>query len=118
MFRRRFLMVTDWLSYATSPLNPFLKGVVLFLFLGAACCFYRSRSKYGGILQSISTFLLVGAVAGILSAWFRLNGDLYAQYKWGESLFNIVLAFLILAIALMIRKKLYDAIEVFREGKT
>ena len=110
-------MVIDLLSYNTSPLNLVLKVVILCLFLGAAWLYYKSRKKYGGILHAISSLLLIGAIAGVVSAWFRLQGDFYIQYKWGESLLNVVLVFLMLVMALMIRKRLTESLAVFNEGE-
>ena len=110
-------MIFDLLSYESSPLNEALKGVIVCLFFISAYFLYKSRIKYGGILHSISSLLLIGAIAGILSASLRLLGDYYIQYKWGESLFDVILAFLMLIIALKVRRKLINTLDIFRDEK-
>jgi hypothetical protein len=106
-------MVVEIISYAVSPLNPLLKWIIFALFLIAAMLLYLCRRKYGGILHTISSLLLIGSIAGIASTLFRLGGDQFIQYKWGESAFNVVIAIIMLVIALTIRKKLKESIQVF-----
>lgn len=101
------------LSYETSPLNELLKGIIFLLFLFASCLYYSSWKRYGGILRSVSSLLLISAIAGALGAWFRLNGDFYIQYKWGESLFNIIFGIILLALTLLIRKRFLEALLAF-----
>nr|WP_320160355.1 hypothetical protein [uncultured Methanoregula sp.] len=106
-------MAIEILSYTTSVLNPFLKLLILVLFIVAAWLFYRCRQRYGGILHQVSTLLLIGAVAGALASAFRFEGDFYVQYKWGESIFNLALVILILVITLIIRAKLEEVTRLF-----
>jgi hypothetical protein len=68
---------------------------------------------YGGILRQISTLLLAGAIAGAVASAFRFQGDFFLQYKWGESIFDLLLAIISLAIALLIRAKLHEVTRLF-----
>jgi|WetSurMetagenome_2_1015567.scaffolds.fasta_scaffold201428_2 hypothetical protein len=106
-------MTIEIFSYNTSPLNPLLKLLVLALFILAAWLFYRSRMAYGGILRQVSTLLFAGAVAGAIASAFRLQGDFFTQYKWGESIFDLALVIISLAIALLIRAKLKEVTALF-----
>jgi len=105
-------MSADLLSYQSGPLNPLLKVLTLVLFLVSAGFFARCRIRYGGIISQISTLLFFGAVAGAIGAAFRYEGDFYSQYKWGESLLNLLLAVFSLVIALLVRKKLADVCRI------
>jgi len=107
------IMTIEILSYTTSILNPGLKLLVIVLFVIAAWLFYRCRQKYGGILRQVSTLLLAGAGAGALAAAFRLEGDFFVQYKWGESLLDLAFVILTLAIALVIRSRMQEATRLF-----
>jgi hypothetical protein len=103
------------LSYDTSILNPFLKLLIFALFVLAAWFFYRSSKTYGGILSQISTFLCIGAGVGALAALFRFQGDFYTQFKWGESIFDLVMVIICLAIALLIRAKMLEVTRLFED---
>ncbi len=105
-------MSADLLSYQSGPLNPLVKLLILVLFLVAAGLFARCLIRYGGILSQISTLLFFGAVAGAIGAAFRYEGDFYSQYKWGESLLNLLLAIFSLTIALLVRKKLANVCRI------
>lgn len=99
-------MTIEILSYPTSMLNPVLKFIIFAGFVLSTGFFYQCWKKYGGILHDISTLLLFGSVAGILASAFRLQGDFLVQFKWGESIFDLILAILMLVIALVIRSKI------------
>jgi hypothetical protein len=105
------------LSYDTSILNPFLKLLIVALFILSAWFFYRCRKVYGGILFQISTLLLIGAMVGALAALFRFQGDFYTQFKWGESIFDVIMVTISLAIALLIRAKMLDVTRVFGDTR-
>jgi hypothetical protein len=107
------LMAIEILSYTTSILNPGLKLLVFAAFVLAAVFFYRCWHIYGGILHDISTLLLIGAFAGVFASGFRLLGDLTEQVKWGETLFDLVLAMLMLMIALAIRSRMARVAQLF-----
>ncbi|PKL59186.1 MAG: hypothetical protein CVV33_09135, partial [Methanomicrobiales archaeon HGW-Methanomicrobiales-4] len=85
-------MVIEFLSYKDSFLNPLLKLIILVLFIVSVYFFYRSRLIYGGKLHLVATLLLLGGVAGSVGWLFRYEGDFYAQWKWAESIFTLVLA--------------------------
>jgi len=109
-------MSLDLLSYQSGPLNPLLKVLIFGLFLIAAGVFARCRFRYGGILSQISTLLFLGAVAGAVGAAFRYEGDFYSQFKWGESILNLLLAAFSLTIAFLIRRKLTEAYKILGAG--
>ncbi|HWQ67091.1 MAG TPA: hypothetical protein VN372_09485 [Methanospirillum sp.] len=106
-------MVIEIVSYNTSILNPFLKMLIPVGFCIAAWLFYRCRQNLGGILRRVSTLLLLGAFAAIIASLFRFEGDFYTQYKWGESILNLILVLLTLIIALVVRKKMNEASSIF-----
>jgi lysylphosphatidylglycerol synthetase-like protein (DUF2156 family) len=106
-------MVIGILSYPTSILNPFLKLIVLVLFVASFGIFLLCRQQYGGILRRVSTLLCAGSLAGILASAFRLEGDFYVQYKWGESILDLVVVVLMLVIALLIRTRMKEAVRLF-----
>jgi hypothetical protein len=106
-------MTIEILSYNTSILNPVLKLLILAAFVVAAVFFYRCWHLYGGLLHDISTLLLIGVVAGIFASAFRLQGDVLEQFKWGESVFDLVLVTLMLIIALVIRAKMVKVTHLF-----
>lgn len=110
-------MSINLVSYQSSIANPLLKLLILVLFLVATWYFYRCRRRYGGILAQISTLLLLGSIAGGIAAAFRYEGDFYSQYKWGESVLNVILALFCLGITLVVRKRLTDASRILVSGE-
>ena len=106
-------MTIALLSYQTSVLNPLLKLAVLVLFAVSFWYFWRCRKMYGGILHRVATLVLIGSAAGMLASAFRYEGDLYTQFKWGESIMDLILALITLGIALLIRRRLIDASQIF-----
>ena len=106
-------MVIELLSYNTSIVNPLLKLMIIIGFSVAALFFYQSRKKYGGILHTISTLLCIGAVTGSIAALFRFQGDFYTEFKWGESLLDLILVLITLIIAILIRRKIYETASLF-----
>jgi hypothetical protein len=109
-------MAIEILSYNTSILNPVLKLLIVAAFVVAALLFYRSRQNYGGILRQVSVLLFSGALAGIIASAFRYQGDIYQQFKWGESILDLVLVLIMLSIALVIRAKMQAVLRVFGSG--
>jgi hypothetical protein len=61
----------------------------------------------------VATLLLLGGVAGILGSAFRIAGDFFIQWKWAESILNLGLAIITLAIAYIVRMKFKNAITLF-----
>ena len=110
-------MTIELLSYQTSALNPLFKLAVLLLFAVSFWYFWRCRKMYGGILHRVATFLLIGSAAGILASAFRYEGDLYTQFKWGETIMDLILALITLGIALLIRRRLMYASQIFGSGE-
>jgi hypothetical protein len=99
-------LTIEILSYTTSMLNPVLKFIIFTGFVLSAVVFYQCWKKDGGVLHDISTLLLFGSIAGVLASAFRLQGDFLVQFKWGESIFDLILATLLLVISLVIRSKI------------
>jgi hypothetical protein len=106
-------MVIPILAYSSSPFNPLLKLLVLAGFFLAALILYRCRNIYGGLLQKISVLLMAGSVAAILSASMRLLGDYYSQFKWGESIFDLVFVIVTLLVAIEVRRKMIQVEQLF-----
>jgi hypothetical protein len=106
-------MVIEILSFKQSILNPLLKWIVLVLFIIAVYLFYRCRLIYGGKLRLVATLLLLGGVAAILSSAFRIAGDFFIQWKWGESSLGLLVAMTTLAIAIIVRLKFRRASTLF-----
>jgi len=106
-------MVIDLLSYNMSIFNPGLKVCIIVVFVIAAGILYQCRRKYGGLLRQISSLLLIVAITGTISALFRYQGDFFEHYKWGESIFGLVLAIIFLIIALFFRKKMNEIVTLF-----
>jgi hypothetical protein len=110
-------MPIEILSYNTSILNPGLKLLILAAFVVAAVLFYRCWQNYGGILRQVSMLLFLGSVAGTIASAFRYQGDIYQQFKWGESILDLVLVLIMLSIALVIRAKMQAVLRVFGSGE-
>lgn len=106
-------MVIEILSYSSSILNPLLKIGITIGFVCAAYILYQGRKRFGGILSHISTLLLVVAVAGVIASLFRLEGDFYDNYKWGESIVGLILVITSLIIALIVRRKIHEIAALF-----
>ena len=109
-------MVMELLSYPTSIINPLLKVLAILLFGTAGYLFFRCQRQYGGVLRQVATLLCLGAIAGLLASAFRFQGDFYQQYKWGESVLNLVVVLIMLVIALVIRTRMNAAVRVFETG--
>lgn len=96
-------------------LNPALKVFVSAWFLIAFLLFFQCSKKYGGILRSVTLLLFVVSLAGLLSSLFRLSGDYFEQYKWGESILELILVIIVFITALRIRKKMNEISILFGE---
>jgi hypothetical protein len=105
-------MVIELLSYSNSLLNPVLKWATLLLFAFAAFQYYRARHAHGGVLRQIATLLILGGAAGALAALFRIGGDTFVQWKWGESAFFLVLGIISLVIAYLVNMKLKAVVAI------
>lgn len=110
-------MVIEILSYKTSIINPLLKVFAIILFGIAAYLLFRCLRQYGGVLRQVATLLCLGAFAGLLASAFRFEGDFYQQYKWGESVLNLIIVLIMLVIALVIRARMNAAVKVFETGQ-
>jgi len=106
-------MVSEFLSYTQSIFNPLIKLVALLLFAISVYLFYRCRIIYGGKLQEIATLLLLGGIAGVLASAFRIAGDSFVAWKWGESACFLALAVITLMIAFFVRMKFRNIIALF-----
>ena len=106
-------MVIEILSYSNSVFNPLLKIIITGAFGITAILLYQCRISYGGILQKVATFLLLGAIFGTIASVFRFQGDFYTQYKWGESILDLILVITTLIIAMIIRKKMNETVNLF-----
>jgi hypothetical protein len=83
----------EFADYATSPLNPGLKLLVVVLFAAVAVVYWDIRGKFGGAVRSFLDMLLCFAVFMAIGALFRYFGHgtdfgFTADYslKWFQSL--------------------------------
>ena len=109
-------MTIEILSYKTSFLNPLLKVIVIILFVLATWYFYQGRRLYGGKLRQIATLLCIGGLFGILTSAFRLAGDLNSEFKWGESVFLLLLAVITIMVTYMVWVHFREVKELFGAG--
>ena len=80
-------MISGFLNYKTSLLNPALKLVVPIILLYGTYLFYQARQRYQGELRKIVNALVIAGVVGVLATAFRFIADIISvSFKWGESL--------------------------------
>lgn len=82
--------MVDPFNYGTSPLNPGLKILVILIFIVGTVYFYKARHRYGGELGKVINRLFIAGILGVASFGFRYAGDLFAVWKWGESLMYVL----------------------------
>jgi len=111
------MMTIEILSYKTSFFNPLLKCIVIILFVLATWYFYQGRQLYGGKLRQIATLLCIGGLFGILASAFRLAGDLNTGFKWGESVFLLVLAVITIMVTYLVRVHFQEVKVLFGVGE-
>ena len=109
-------MTIEILSFPTSFLNPLLKLLVIILFASGTVIFYQAYTSYGGNLKKISFFLMGGGIAATLAGVFRLMGDFFIQWKWGESTFLLIFAFTSILAAFVIDSYLLEIAIIFGMG--
>lgn len=73
-------------------ISPLIKALVTVLFAAGTVLFYQAYLRYGGNLKKITVPLVISGIAGTLAAAFWFAGDLYASWKWAESVFLLLLA--------------------------
>jgi hypothetical protein len=110
-------MSIELFGYNVSILNPILKIVVILGFFIAAIILYQCRKKYGGILKKISVLLFMGSLASVFASIFRFLGDFYLQFKWGESIFNLILVLITLIVVIIVRKQIDDIVFLFKNDE-
>lgn len=101
------------LSYYDSPLNGFLKILIIVLFAIGTWYFYKAGKRFGGNLQKIAQFLVWGGIFGCLAAVFRLLGDYNVQNKWVESIGGFLFACISLFVAYLVYTKFTEINRAF-----
>jgi hypothetical protein len=106
-------MTVEILDFTKSFLNPLLKLIIAIVFAIGTVMFYQAYTRYGGNLKKIAFYLMCGGITGFIACLFRVMGDFFSQWKWGESLLFLIFALISLVVANLVYTNFREIAIVF-----